>query len=131
MDMNLVYGILTVVGLIGLAIGINVAKAKGWIKPDALSQLEKIDKLVPVVAGLVNKLTDVDEEDVTMVTDILDSVLNYTMDMVESGNGKLLDEDKLCEHAFNLIESAKIDLSIEDGQLLRNVISIIYLYMVG
>jgi hypothetical protein len=129
MDMNLLYGILALGGVIGFGVLINFAKSKGWIKQNTLSQLNKVEKLIPVVAALTKKLTELDDEDIDKVERIFSHVIKYTSQTIEAGDQQLLSEDELAKYALDLVADVGIALSDEDKALVESVSKIIFMYL--
>ena len=130
MDMNLIYGILILVGLLLYGLGVNVAKAKGWINGGTASDLKKAEDLIDVIAGFTKKLTDLPDDDIDLVQNVIQDVIAYTIELVESEGKTFLNKDELYKYALDLIHDTGIRLSHDDKELIKSVIGVIYLYLV-
>jgi len=129
MEIEFIYGLMIIVGLIVFGIGIKVAKDKGYIGKKDISLIDKAAKLTPVIVSLIKKFDTKDEKTIEMIGQLLRLMLDYITDGILLSKEEILDEGKIIEYANRLVVSFEIELSEEDTDLLEDIIGIIYIYL--
>ena len=125
--MEFVYAILVMVSILISVVGIRYAQSKGIIKIDNVSNLKKAEQLIPIVAELTRQFTKLPQDKVEIVEDVLEDIIDYVILTIE--NKTFLTQDELKTHSLDLINDLNIELSEDDINLFKSVISVIYLYL--
>ena len=124
-------GLCLILGALILTLLTISGKNKGIINDDVIDVTEKIEVLLPIIAAMVEKLTDIPDEKIEIIEDIVQKVIEYVQAVYSLPDGNFPDREELLGFSLDLLEINELELSKEDSKLLTSIVSMIYITLIG
>lgn len=117
-----------------LSLGVIYLRSKGILKPskEAEEFLNNAERVTKIIAIITKKFVDDGyDELIDRLEDVIRTTTQYGQAMLNLSDGQFISEDRMLQYAFELCSDLKIDLDDEEIEVLKSVVSLIYILVIN